>query len=553
MKASVGATALVDLAFERDRLENIVDVQDDARVGAGSQSATIEYDALGCVSEVTYDDERLEFQSDRLQRIVQKISDRGAQSAAHVGTLTYATARRLSRAGDVEWAFDASGYTTERGTDAFAFDHNGRLTEVTRQGSPVIDIARAPTGERVVTRENESVRLAMGTSFEVRDGISRVLVKVADQIVAQVESDALAATFYPDADGDGAITGADAYAARGDSEQGAMLLSAARRALLSIQGEVTTLLSDSRGSTIAVVGEDGALRESFSYYPYGGIRTSSAVQSEFARFTGREHDGSGYLDFNTRVLSPKEGRWLSPDPAFLQISGRLVDAPVDAFSAYAYVANDPINFVDRDGRQGNKTGLPDNLKAGIENFSGQSLSKVKVHYNSPAPAQLQAHAYAQGNQTHSAAGQDKHVAHEAWHVVQQKQGRVQPTTSVTGSTPVAPSSSSSSSSSTISLSSSGLSSSSDTTPTASPRPSTSLSTSNSSNTSSQASNGAISSPSTNAVRKPTRSAKVAKKNSKRGKKRAKAGSKRKAKLKGKGKGKKNRGVQKKAARAKRGK
>ena len=31
-----------------------------------------------------------------------------------------------------------------------------------------------------------------------------------------------------------------------------------------------------------------------------------------------------------------------------------------------------------------------------------------------------------------ASGQEKHVAHEAWHVVQQKQGRVQATTSVGG-------------------------------------------------------------------------------------------------------------------------
>ena len=40
----------------------------------------------------------------------------------------------------------------------------------------------------------------------------------------------------------------------------------------------------------------------------------------------------------------------------------------------------------------NKTGLPDNLKTGIENLSGYSMNDVKVHYNSDKPAQLQAHA-----------------------------------------------------------------------------------------------------------------------------------------------------------------
>ena len=49
--------------------------------------------------------------------------------------------------------------------------------------------------------------------------------------------------------------------------------------------------------------------------------------------------------------------------------------------------------------QKNNTGLPDNLKSGIENLSGHSMDDVTVHYNSSRPAQLQAHAYAQGSDT----------------------------------------------------------------------------------------------------------------------------------------------------------
>lgn len=75
----------------------------------------------------------------------------------------------------------------------------------------------------------------------------------------------------------------------------------------------------------------------------------------------------------------------------------------------------------------NKTGMPDNLKSGIESLSGIDMSDVKVHYNSYQPAQLQAHAFAQGNQIHLGPGQERHLPHEAWHVVQQKQGRVAPT------------------------------------------------------------------------------------------------------------------------------
>ncbi|MDM5179162.1 DUF4157 domain-containing protein [Massilia sp. DJPM01] len=75
----------------------------------------------------------------------------------------------------------------------------------------------------------------------------------------------------------------------------------------------------------------------------------------------------------------------------------------------------------------NNTGLPNQLKSGMESLSGMSMDHIKVHYNSAKPAQLQAHAYAQGSEIHLGAGQERHLPHEAWHVVQQAQGRVRPT------------------------------------------------------------------------------------------------------------------------------
>lgn len=75
----------------------------------------------------------------------------------------------------------------------------------------------------------------------------------------------------------------------------------------------------------------------------------------------------------------------------------------------------------------NDTGLPNQLKTGIEDLSGFSMDDVKVYNNSSQPTQLQDDAYLQGTDIHLATGQEKHQPHEAWHVVQQKQGRVKPT------------------------------------------------------------------------------------------------------------------------------
>ncbi|WP_183576073.1 DUF4157 domain-containing protein [Mucilaginibacter sp. X5P1] len=78
-------------------------------------------------------------------------------------------------------------------------------------------------------------------------------------------------------------------------------------------------------------------------------------------------------------------------------------------------------------KKANYTGLPDNLKSGVEQLSGYAMDDVKVHYNSSQPARLNSLAYAQGADIHIAPGQEKHLPHEAWHVVQQMQGRVRPT------------------------------------------------------------------------------------------------------------------------------
>ncbi len=83
-------------------------------------------------------------------------------------------------------------------------------------------------------------------------------------------------------------------------------------------------------------------------------------------------------------------------------------------------------------RNENPTCMPDHLKTGLENLSGLDMSDVRVHYNSSKPTQVQAHAYTRGTNIHIAPGQEKHLPHEAWHVAQQKQGRVRPTTQVAG-------------------------------------------------------------------------------------------------------------------------
>ncbi len=99
--------------------------------------------------------------------------------------------------------------------------------------------------------------------------------------------------------------------------------------------------------------------------------------------------------------------------------------------------NQTMGFVDNRPRaiyqrKENNTGLPDGLKAGVENLAGMDMSDVRVHRNSLKPAAVSAYAYTQGTDIHLGPGQERHLPHEAWHAVQQKQGRVTSTRQMKG-------------------------------------------------------------------------------------------------------------------------
>ena len=102
--------------------------------------------------------------------------------------------------------------------------------------------------------------------------------------------------------------------------------------------------------------------------------------------------------------------------------------PAAAAALHPPAGRSPIQTAAR----ANNTGLPDQLKAGVEALSGLAMDDVRVHYNSPRPAQLQALALTQGADIHVGPGQEQHLPHEAWHVAQQKQGRVSATLQMKG-------------------------------------------------------------------------------------------------------------------------
>lgn len=160
------------------------------------------------------------------------------------------------------------------------------------------------------------------------------------------------------------------------------------------------------------------------------MRTHFEGKSDVSNSKKTQHSGYKSAGRTPASMGPS----VSSDPNWLQMHQALgnqgVMQRVQSRNHFTQGTRPQFTPEERDQKipdAKNQTGLPDTPKEAMERESRLDLSDVRVHYNSPKPEQFQSLAYAQGNEIHISTGQEKHLPHEAWHIVQQKQGRVLPT------------------------------------------------------------------------------------------------------------------------------
>ena len=123
---------------------------------------------------------------------------------------------------------------------------------------------------------------------------------------------------------------------------------------------------DHLGSVRAITDGSGSTIEQNAYYPFGGRHTFGQTYAQTTanryKFNGKELQTTGnlsLLDYGARMYDTKIGRWLVQDP---------LAEKYYPFSAYNYCVNNPVMFVDKDGREaspiydkdGNLLGTDDN-------------------------------------------------------------------------------------------------------------------------------------------------------------------------------------------------
>ena len=91
---------------------------------------------------------------------------------------------------------------------------------------------------------------------------------------------------------------------------------------------------------------DHSIKDSNAYAPFGEpyAQTGNGELS----FTGQNKDTTWLqYDFLVRQYDPKQGRWISPDPAGSSAANPMTP---QSWNRYAYVLNNPLSAVDPDGR-----------------------------------------------------------------------------------------------------------------------------------------------------------------------------------------------------------
>ncbi len=155
--------------------------------------------------------------------------------------------------------------------------------------------------------------------------------------------------------------------------------------------------TDHLGSAQFITDWNGDRYEHIEYTPYGELwveETAAGLDSLPFRFTGKEYDDeTGLYYYGARYLDPKYSRWLSSDPAMGEY---IPQAPINdeakkknqnllgqggVFNTvnlhlYHYAGNNPVKYVDPDGRTIYYVGASYNMSSYKKNNLGNSKEET---------------------------------------------------------------------------------------------------------------------------------------------------------------------------------
>ncbi|MBK9443999.1 MAG: DUF1566 domain-containing protein [Comamonadaceae bacterium] len=222
---------------------------------------------------------------------------------------SYSSDNRLTQVNATTQSFDANGNQTTKGTDSYTWDAQDRLLQNTVAGSGTTSYQYDGSGNRLARTT------AAGTTRFVLD-VNAALPRV----LAETNSAGNITAWY--VYGLGLVARVDA------------------------SNNVRYYHHDSRGSTVALTDNTGAVTDRYAYDPFGTLVNSSGSSINPYKYVGRYglfDEGNGLVYIRARYYNPAQGRFISKDPK----PGSDTDA--QSLNRYVYAMNNPVRFVDVSG------------------------------------------------------------------------------------------------------------------------------------------------------------------------------------------------------------
>lgn len=231
------------------------------------------------------------------------------------GGITY-TANALnqySKIGNISHTYDGNGNLSGDGSNTYTYDYENRMMQA-KKGTDTVTFAYDAFGRRA--KKSSSA----GTVFYIYDG---------DQVIAEYNAS-------------GVLLRKFVYGTGIDEP-----------VLMESSGAQYYYHFDGLGSVREISNAAGAVVEKYDYDVYGKMRIrdggnnvleKSAVGNPYS-FTGRRYDAeTGLYHYRARAYSAELGRFLQVDPV----------GYMDSMNLYAYVLNNPVNYVDFTGKRDSK-------------------------------------------------------------------------------------------------------------------------------------------------------------------------------------------------------
>jgi RHS repeat-associated protein len=217
-------------------------------------------------------------------------------------TLNYPTngvrPHAVSAMGSTNYAYDANGNMTTRGTQTLTWDVENRLSTVTGGASFVYD----GDGNRVKKTEGGETILYVNQFYEKNLTTREVT------------------TYY---------------------YLGGKLI--AQNKHLDTTDTLRYIQQDSLGSTSMMADASGQAVGTIKYFPYGECRNSLENIPTDRLFTGQRLDSTGLYYYNARYYDANIGRFISADP----VVPNFIDP--QSYNRYSYCVNNPLKYSDPTG------------------------------------------------------------------------------------------------------------------------------------------------------------------------------------------------------------